>query len=38
MLIASLIMIEEVGIVKETDGIMAKVVIQKKGACNVCAV
>ena len=28
---------EEVGVVKETDGITAKVVVQKKGACDACA-
>ena len=28
---------EEVGVVKETDGVTAKVVVQKKGACDDCA-
>ncbi len=27
---------EEVGVVTETDGITAKVVVQKKGACDAC--
>jgi sigma-E factor negative regulatory protein RseC len=31
-------MIEEVGVVTETDGVMAKVIIQKKGACEGCSV
>ncbi len=28
---------EEVGVVKETNGVTAKVIIQKKGACDACA-
>ncbi len=30
-------MIEETGIVKKTDGIMAKVIVQKRGVCEGCA-
>jgi sigma-E factor negative regulatory protein RseC len=31
-------MIEETGIVKEVDGIMAKILVQKRGTCEGCAV
>jgi sigma-E factor negative regulatory protein RseC len=31
-------MIEEIGIVTKTDGIMARVAVQKKGTCEGCAV
>ena len=31
-------MIEEIGIVTKTDGIMAKVAVQKKGTCEGCGV
>ncbi len=31
-------MIEEIGVVTKTDGILAKVVVQKRGICDGCAV
>jgi sigma-E factor negative regulatory protein RseC len=31
-------MIEEIGVVTKTDGVMARVAVQKRGACDGCAV